>query len=99
MQGDDGMAAAKIATASTLPDFQVVALDQWENPTGPCPEMSFELVVASEALAPPKKSFQFQPQALVTGKALTRSWIQGELCQDTWWLFGGGASVPSAAQG
>lgn len=58
---------AQVASCAEVPAFAVTAMDQWGNPTQPCPEMPFNLVVTSEALEPSSSSFPFEPSATVTG--------------------------------
>lgn len=42
--------AAKLSSGETLPTFSVQALDKWGNPTGPSPDLPFNLIMACDAL-------------------------------------------------
>ena len=59
--------AISLPSTSTLPDFEIQALDQWENPTQPCPEMPFDLVIRSAGLEPEETTVHFDPIARIKG--------------------------------
>lgn len=71
--GDVSESTAVVMSGTEFPSFTVQARDQWENPTAPCAEMPFNLVVESEALDPTENTFPFGPLANVTGKQLCKS--------------------------
>lgn len=41
---------AKLSSGEVLSTFWVQALDRWGNPTGPSPDLPFNLIVACDAL-------------------------------------------------
>lgn len=63
----------ELQSDSEVPEFQIAALDAWENTTAPCSEMPFGLTVECKALEPTSSSFDFSPSALVSGEYFTAS--------------------------
>lgn len=63
--------AARVASQSPLPPFEVALRDLWGNATGPCEGLDCTLTVASRALSPPLATFTFGTAgiALVSGMA------------------------------
>lgn len=59
-----------VPCGAALPDFEVQAVDMWENPTVPCAEMPYALTIESAALKPQCASFDFAPCAAVQGRRL-----------------------------
>lgn len=61
---------AKLSSGEALSTFWVQALDRWGNPTGPSPDLPFNLVVACDALqtSPVTAAFNEVGIAEVKGK-------------------------------
>ena len=65
--GSQGLAVVDIPSGTVIPDFIIQALDMWENPTRPCPEMPFDLIIRSTALEFTEATVHFEPIANITG--------------------------------
>lgn len=70
VEGGEQMPTLNTASGSVIPGFAIQALDQWENPTQPCPEMPFDLSIVSDKLEPEESTIHFDPIATVKGKHL-----------------------------
>lgn len=64
---------AKLSSGEVLSTFGVQALDRWGNPTGPSPDLPFNLIVACDALqtSPITAAFNEVGVAEVKGELLT----------------------------
>ena len=73
------VSAAKLSSGEVLPTFWVQALDKWGNPTGPSPDLPFNLIMACDALqsSPITAAFNESGIAKVKGEPLACSLLAG----------------------